>query len=574
MLYYGENLQVLREHIGNESIDLIYIDPPFNSKATYNLLFKSPDTKEQSQSQITAFDDTWHWGKEAQLEYAEIVNSTNTNLAELIQALRHFLKENDLMAYLVMMANRLIELHRVLKPTGSIYLHCDPTASHYLKLVLDAIFGFENFHNEIIWRRTNSHNHITKQYGPIHDTILFYSKSNIFTFHPGTRPYTKKYINDRFTHRDENGIYQTNYLTGPGIRNGESGKEWRGFNPTLAKRHWAIPQSLRQYLENMGEGLTSHQQLEALYSQGFIVFPKTKENGQPMYKQYIGNGVKYQDIWAYQPNTNGTLFESKECIDEDVKYLEDEEEKLGYPTQKPVGLLERIIKSSSNECDIVLDAFCGCGTAIHAAQKLNRNWIGIDITHLAISLIEKRLKDAFPDIKIEVEGTPKDLEAAKDLANRDKYQFQWWAVSLVNAVPFQNKKKGADSGIDGIIYFDDGEGHTGKYGKIIISVKGGEHINVGMIRDLKGTMEREKASIGLFITLAEPTAPMLTEAASAPLYASKVSPSKVFPTIQILTIKGLLEGTQRAEYPNLNLGTIGIKNTEREEKIVKQDELF
>lgn len=537
MLYYGENLQVLREHIGNESIDLIYIDPPFNSKATYNLLFKSPDTKEQSQSQITAFDDTWHWGKEAQLEYAEIVNSTNTNLAELIQALRHFLKENDLMAYLVMMASRLIELHRVLKPTGSIYLHCDTTASHYLKLVLDAVFGFENYRNEISWKRSQPKSLTTINFPNCRDVIFRYSKSKDAYFKKVYTTYNEEYLRKFYRFTDDKGRrYRLDNLANPNKN-----------RPNLTYEFLGITRVWRWTKERM----------EKAYRDGLI--HQSKQGAVPAYKRYL-------DEMSGQPITDDW---------DDIEHLHgSNSEFLGYPTQKPLALLERIIESSCPENGIVLDAFCGCGTAIHAAQKLNRNWIGIDITHLAISLIEKRLKDAFPDIKIEVEGTPKDLEAAKDLANRDKYQFQWWAVSLVNAVPFQNKKKGADSGIDGIIYFDDGEGHTGKYGKIIISVKGGEHINVGMIRDLKGTMEREKASIGLFITLAEPTAPMLTEAASAPLYASKVSPSKVFPTIQILTIKGLLEGTQRAEYPNLNLGTIGLKNTEKEEKIVKQDELF
>jgi site-specific DNA-methyltransferase (adenine-specific) len=219
------------------------------------------------------------------------------------------------------------------------------------------------------------------------------------------------------------------------------------------------------------------------------------------------------------------------------------QERLGYPTQKPQALLERIVGASSNEDDVVLDPFCGCGTSIHAAQKLKRQWVGIDITHLAISLIEKRLKDAFPGIRYEVHGTPKDLDGAKALAEQDKYQFQWWAVSLVNAVPFAGKKKGADSGIDGLIYFKP-EGKTTE--KAIVSVKGGENVNVSMVRDLAHVVDREKAKIGVFITLADSTGPMRTEAVKTGFYETLYGK---YPKIQILTIRELFEGKQ----PNIPL---------------------
>lgn len=577
-LYYGDNLQVLREHIKDESIDLIYLDPPFNSKATYNVLFSSKETKEQSPSQIAAFEDTWHWGHEAQLEYSEIIKSQNLDLAQLIQALREFLKQSDMMAYLVMMANRLVELHRVLKPTGSLYLHCDPTASHYLKIVLDSIFGAENFKNEIIWRRTGSHNS-TRKYGQIHDSILFYSKTKEYFYKINKRPYMKNHVESRYILDEEGRLkFSTggNILTGSGITlNGDSGKEWRGFNPTLKKRHWAIPGYLVEDLDDEFQSLPLLEKLEFLYSIGRIEIKEASEYPTPVNYLKPDDGQPYQDIWAYQPYTEGTVYNSIYGIDYDVSWLgPTAPERIGYQTQKPLGLLERIIKCSCPENGIVLDPFCGCGTAIHAAQKLNRAWLGIDITHLAISLIEKRLKDAFPGIQIDVQGTPKDLEAARDLFHRDAYQFQWWAVSLVNGIPFQGKKKGADSGIDGIIYFDDGEGSSGKYGKIIISVKGGEHINVGMIRDLKGTIEREKAAFGLFITLSEPTEPMLKEAAAASLYPSKMYPSINFPAIQILTIEGLLNGTQRPEYPNVGVPEIGKKAIGKEVKLPKQESLF
>ena len=299
------------------------------------------------------------------------------------------------------MAIRLFEMKRLLKPTGSIYLHCDPTASHYLKLVMDSLFGKNMFRSEIIWRRSNAHSKTTRQYGPIHDTLLFYSKSRTCTFHSGTRPYTKAYIESRFTKEDERGRYQTNYLTGSGQRQGNSGEEWRGFNPTAVNRHWAIPRSLRPYLPNEGIGMSSREMLECLFEQGLIVFPR-RQGGQPMYKQYIGDGVPYQDIWAYQPNTKGVLFESDEHIDQDVKWLENEPEKTGYPTQKPVGLLSRIIETSSNLDDIVLDPFCGCATACVAAEKLGRRqWIGIDISPDAEDITKLRLQEEVDSARLE-----------------------------------------------------------------------------------------------------------------------------------------------------------------------------
>jgi len=550
-LYFGDNLDILREHVASESVDLIYLDPPFNSNATYNVLF-SEKSGERSAAQITAFEDTWHWGMESEYAYQEMVKEGSRKLADLMQAMRTFLGQNDMIAYLVMIAQRMVELHRVLKPTGSIYLHCDPTASHYLKLVMDAVFGQGNFRSEIIWRRKSSHNKLTRQYGPIHDTILFYSKSDAFKFHPGYVPYTKAYIEDRFKYNDARGRYQTNYLTGPGTRKGYSGRSWRGFDPTTVGRHWAIPNSLRVFLPGNGTGMSSQEQLEALYKQDLILFPKV-EGGQPMYKQYLGLGVPYQDIWAYQPNTKGILFGSDECIDEDVKYLEAEDEKLGYPTQKPEGLLVRMIITSSDEGDLILDPFCGCGTSIAVAERLKRHWIGIDITHLAISLMRHRLHDTFgPELTpYEVIGDPKDLESARTLAkdseHEGRYQFEWWALGLVDAHPAQDKRKGADRGVDGYInFFDD---NSGKAKTIIVQVKSGG-VNRSYIATLKGDREREKAPIGILITLEEPTKPMLEEAATAGYYEPEHFPCHQYPRIQILTIRELLDGKE-AEYPRM-----------------------
>ena len=380
-IFCDDNLDVMRG-INSECIDLIYLDPPFNKNkkftapigssaegASFKDIFREDDLKEE-----------WLW----------TIREDQPELYHYLDGINGVGKPYNF-AYLAYMAIRLLEMNRILKSTGSIYLHCDPTMSHYLKVLMDCIFGEDNFRNEVIWRRSNAHNKTAKQFGPIHDILLFFSKSKKFTFHPGRRPYTKRYVDDRFTKKDERGQHQLNYLTGPGQRRGESGKEWRGFDPTKVGRHWAIPRSLRKYLPTEGEGMTSHDQLESLYKQGLIVFPK-KPGGQPMYRQYVGGGVPYQDIWAYQPNTKDILFQSDEHIDQDVKWLEDEEERTGYPTQKPVGLGHRIIESSSNVGDMVLDPFCGCATTCIAAEKLERKWIGIDISVKAYELVQERLK--------------------------------------------------------------------------------------------------------------------------------------------------------------------------------------
>ena len=534
-LYFGDNLDILREHIKDESIDLIYLDPPFNSKQAYNLLFKTPKGHD-SDAQITAFDDTWHWGSsddQAEREFSQLLHQSNTDVSEMIQSLRRFLKESDMMAYLTMMANRLLELHRVLKPTGSLYLHCDPTASHYLKIVLDAVFGVENFQNEIIWQRTNAHNFRTKGFVRSNDTILYYTKSQDFVFNEQYTEYGPEQLK-RFK-TDENGrLYKAENMTFS-TANPNRQFEWRGSKPP-ANRSWGA----------------SLEQLEEWYAEGRILL---KQDGTPRL-----DGLKiYLDETKGKPlTTNWT----------DIDRVSNTSgERLGYPTQKPLALLERIIQASSNKADVVLDPFCGCGTAVHAAQTLGREWIGIDITSLAISLIEKRMKAAFPTITFKVEGTPKDLDGARNLAERDKYQFQWWACSLVEAQPYQGKKKGADTGIDGIIFFqDDAQGAK----KIIVSVKGGEHVGRTMIADLKNTVEREKAEIGLFVTLAEPTQPMLTEAASAGFYES---PKGQFPKIQILTIQDLLSGKSKPQYFDMSGGSLNFKKAKTEEKRADQNKL-
>ncbi len=531
-LYFGDNLQVLRDEIKDETIDLLYLDPPFNSSAKYNVLFKSPKGH-SSHAQIEAFEDTWHWGQQAESEFAQLVHGKNTDVAEMMQSLRRFLGENDMMAYLTMMANRLTELHRVLKPTGSLYLHCDPTASHYLKIVLDSVFSAENFRNEIIWQRTSSHNDSMK-WGSVHDTILFYSKSNNFVWNPVFTAHDPKYVEDFYRYNDERGIYRLDHI----IRSASMGPrpnlsyEYKGYKPEWG---WRVVR----------------EKLEALDAASRLEWSKS---GRPYLKRYLHE-------------QKGTPIKS--VITDIMPIGAQAAERLGYPTQKPLALLERIISASSSEDDILLDPFCGCGTAVHAAEKLHRKWIGIDITHLAISLIEKRLKDAFPEVSYEVHGTPKDYEGAKDLATRDKYQFQWWACSLVDAQPYKGKKKGADSGIDGLIFFHEDQKKTGK---IIVSVKGGENVSVPMVRDLVGVVQRDEAQIGLFVTLSEVTKPMEVEAAKAGFYTSEIT-GKSFPKIQILTIQGLLDGKERPVYPDLGAGGLTFKKAALEKK-KDQKELF
>jgi len=535
-LYYGDNLDVLRE-FPSEHVDLVYLDPPFNSNATYNVLFRTPQGQE-SQAQIAAFDDTWHWGEQAEREFRELLGQENTDVAQMMDALRRFLGENDMMAYLTMMANRLLQLHRVLKPTGSLYLHCDPTASHYLKVVMDGVFGNENYQNEIIWKRTTAHNTTSRRYGSITDTLLFYSKSARYYFCPPSVEHDSNYIDKQYRFVDGNGRRFRFHLIerneSLGIRKNLI-YEYKGYTPRLG---WMMEK----------------ERLVELDAQGKLAW---SSKGKPLRKIYLDEvaAQKCGNLW------------------DEIKPIQaSASERLGYPTQKPLALLERIINASSNTGGVVLDPFCGCGTALHAAQKLQRQWIGIDITHLAISLIENRLRKAFPEIKFETHGTPKDLEGAQDLAARDKYQFQWWACALVGAQPYGGKKKGADSGIDGLIFFQDDASGAAK--RIVVSVKGGANVNVAMVRDLAHVVEREKAAIGLFVTLAKPTEPMRTEATKAGFYECERN-KKAYPKLQILTIEGLLAETERPQYLDLSQGESTFKPAPREKgPKVKQAKLL
>lgn len=556
-LYYGDNLAIMNDYIKGETIDLVYLDPPFNSKRTYNVLFKD-ESGDEAESQIKAFGDTWHWGLKAEDTYNNLIFSGNDRVASMVTAFRDFIGTNQMMAYVVMMASRLLHLHRVLKPTGSLYLHCDPTASHYLKIVLDTIFGPANFRSEIIWRRTGAHNKI-ERYAPIHDTILFYSKSDDFKWNFPKRHYMKGHVEQNFIKVGDK--YRTNYygnvLTGSGTRNGESGLPWRGFDPTAKGRHWAIPGAV---IDEIGEDLShlsQHEKLDYLFDLGYIKI--IKGQAWPIYEHELKptDGQPVSDIWAYQPYTEGTVFGTNDSIDEDVRWLSTrDQERLGYQTQKPEGLLERIIDASTDEGDLILDPFCGCGTALAAAQKLRRKWIGIDVTHLAITLQKNRLRTAFklePKHDYAVVGEPEDLSGAENLSKEDRYQFQWWACSLVGAQPAGGDetskagKKGKDKGIDGFIKFTDDS--SGKAKKVIVQVKSGG-VKASDIRDLNGVLSREKAPMGLFITLEPPSRDMKTEAASAGFYFSK-GWNRKYPTMQIITIAELFDG-KKPDHPPAN----------------------
>ena len=519
-LYYGDNLDVLRRYVKDESVDLVYLDPPFNSRQEYAVLFAEKDGTKSS-SQIHAFEDTWEWNIEAEQAYLETVEKGG-RVADALRAFRTFLGGSDMLAYLAMMAPRLVELRRVLKETGSIYLHCDPTASHYLKILLDGVFGPQMFLSEIVWKRTSAHNS-AKRWGPVHDVLLFYGKGDRPAWNRIFQDYDEEYVRKFYCHEDRNGRYRLGDLTGAGKRKGESGLPWRGVNPTKAGRHWAVPAP--DPLPEMWDRLSVQQRLDYLDADGLVHWPRI--DGIPQFKRYlrIDRGIPIQDVIT------------------DIDPLSPHaKERLGYPTQKPEALLERIIKASSNAGNVVLDPFCGCGTTIQVAQRLYRRWIGIDITHLAIGLIKQRLSDSFganAKNTYKVVGEPTDYAGAALLAAEDKYQFQWWALGLVGARPAE-QKRGADRGFDGRIYFHDEE-RGGKTKQILFSVKAGG-VQVSQVRDLRGTIDREEAEMGVFLCFEPPTKPMLREAAEAGLYKS--TDGTTYPRLQILTIQQILDGEQ------------------------------
>ena len=500
-LHYGDNLAVLRESVPTESVDLIYLDPPFNSNASYNVLFKGA-AGDDSAAQIEAFDDTWTWSDMVSGQaMAEVQDSGYEAAGDMLTAMVGFLGKNAMTAYLAMMAVRLVELHRVLKPTGSLYLHCDPTASHYLKILLDAVFGATQFRNEIVWKRAHTvkgnFGQGAKHFDRNTDTILFYAKSSKSVFHPQFKSYSEKYQEKHYnlTEPETGRRYQLISMSGPGgAAKGNPEYEVMGV-----RRHWRY----------------SKQRMAALIEEGRVV--QTNPDAVPRRKLYLdeGKGVPLQAMW------------------DDIAELNSQaQERLGYPTQKPQALLERIIAASSNPGDTVLDPFCGCGTTIEAAEKLKRRWIGIDVTPIAITLIRHRLFKAFEgSAQFEVRGLPRDLDGARMMFAEDdstKKRFEMWAVGQIDAYPQGGGKKGADGGIDGFFRFGPGKAH-----KALVSVKGGR-VSVPAIRELDAVVTRDKAAIGVLLTLEKPTKPMLDHAAQAGTFAVEGFPP--IPRIQIVTI--------------------------------------
>lgn len=508
-LYYGDNLHILRDYIGTETIDLIYLDPPFNSSRTYNVLFKD-ESGEEAEAQITAFEDTWHWNVATEATYQDLITRGDINVSKMISALTDFMGKNQMTAYLVMMAVRLVELHRVLKPTGSLYLHCDPTASHYLKIVLDSIFGVENFLNEIIWRRQNAKGLAFTRFASNHDVLLRYAKSGQFTWIPQYKPHNPDYISQfyRYIEPETGRKYHLADLTNP-----------NKDRPNLTYEFLGVTRVWRWTRERM----------QKAYEDGLIV--QGNPGSVPRLKRYLDEqeGTPVDDIW-----------------DDILPIQAQAAERLGYPTQKPVALLERVVNASSNPDDTILDPFCGCGTTIAAAERLGRQWIGIDITHLSIALQKYRLKDSFglaAKKDYRVVGEPEDLPSAYQLKEDDPYQFQWWALSLIKARPLggtggKQGKKGKDRGIDGVITFIDELG--GKPKQVLVQVKSGK-VKSGDVRDLRGTIEREGAAMGVFVTLESPSREMMAEATAAGFYRSP-GWNRDYPRLQILKVADLLDG--------------------------------
>lgn len=502
-LYYGDNLEIMRDHVASASVDLVYLDPPFNSSRAYNVIFARQDrSDDDTAAQIRAFNDTWHWTPVTDGQYQRCLETTPAPVGEALEAFHGLLGENDAMAYLVNMAPRLVQFRRVLRSTGSLYLHCDPTMSHYLKILLDAVFGAQNFRNEITWQRAGAKNDPLR-YGRSHDVILFYSAGGTFTWNVQYQPFRDASIEKNYTHTEAGTgrRYRRGDLTAakPG---GDVDFEWHGMRPYKG-RHWAY----------------SREKLDQMLAEGRIEFRRT---GMPVYKRYLDEqpGVPLQDVWT------------------DVRLTSADRERLGYQTQKPRKLLERIISASTNAGDRVLDPFCGCGTTIDAAQRLGRSWTGIDVAFIAVDLIRHRLRGNYPDIDgtYNTWGIPHDLPGAHHMFSRSPFDFERWAVTLLGGQP--NEKQRGDKGVDGVVRF-----YLSKEarGRLLVSVKGGHDIGPQYVRDLLGAVETRRAQMGVLVTLEPPTRGMVDAAHHAGTYTWPIT-NRVYPRIQIATVRELLDG--------------------------------
>jgi site-specific DNA-methyltransferase (adenine-specific) len=503
-LHYGDNLQVLREKIADVSVDLIYLDPPFNSSRNYNLLFKQVKG-DASPAQIMAFEDTWTWSP---LLYEHFKSeSRNGRLFPLVSALFEILGPSEMMAYILMMAPRLLELHRVLKRTGSLYLHCDPVASHYLKIILDVVFGPEKFRNEIVWKRTSAHGDARRKFGDVSDTILFYARGEDHQFNRQFTAHDEGYLNRDYRRIAEDGRrYRLDNLASPNPRPNLT-YDYKGYKPPAMG--WRV----------------SIDRMRKLDEEGRLQFPASL-GGRILLKRYLdeSEGMPVGNVWT------------------DVLPINPRsKERRGYPTQKPLALLERIIAASSNEGDTVLDPFCGCGTALVAAERMNRKWIGIDVTYLAINEVIYRLNTERVEGKpldFQLVGSPTDALGAQKLFEQTAAQnhkpFEQFCVALVQGE--YREKKGADRGIDGVINLWDIQG---KLRKIVIQVKGGNALNLSAVRDFASVIRDNDAVMGLMISMREPTSEMRLVAEQQGF--ADWHTEKRYPRMQLRTVKQLLE---------------------------------
>lgn len=536
-LFYGDNLPVMREHVANESVDLVYLDPPFNSNRSYSVIFGTR-VNDDANAQIQAFDDTWTWTADTERQYRDIMVHSTADVADAVEAFRKLLGTSDAMAYLVMMTPRLVEMHRVLKPTGSLWLHCDPTMSHYLKMLLDAIFDPRDFRNELIWNRTGAKGYQTRRLASNHDVILCYGKGEDIKWNNDAAflPYDPDDLDpktaQKYSNVDAAGRrYQLVSLVGPNDPRPNLTYEFLGVT-----RRWRW----------------SKERMEQAYKDGRVV--QTKPGAVPRQKQYLDEqrGKPLSDVWTDIPPLNSQAAE-----------------RLGYPTQKPLALLERIIRLTTEPGDVVLDPFCGCGTTVDAAQKLGRKWIGIDITYISIDLIVKRLMATFGESvmdSIDLDGIPYDMQSAERLFERSPFDFERWAVSLLHAQP--NEKQVGDKGIDGVRRFII---DNTTVGKVLVSVKGGKTVPPTFVRDLAGTVASARdAQLGVLITLRD----SLTRGAQEVIDTAGVwthpANGQVFPLLQHLSVRQLLSG----ERPNLPTALAPYISAKRRVEFVDQDTLF
>lgn len=517
-LYYGDNLEILQRFVSDETVDLVYLDPPFNKNKAYSLIFRD-ESGRMSDAQLATLEDYWHWGPTPSQHYEYLTNSeihggfVPHGVSDLMGALHSSIRPSPLLAYLVEMAVRLLELRRVLRSTGSLYLHCDPTASHYLKVVLDAVFGPENFRSEITWQRTNVHSD-SREWSAVSDRLLYYVKDAraAFTWNPPHFPHSPEHVRSKYQHQDEDGRrYTLSDMTSPNPRPNMM-YEWRGFpSPAMGWRY---------------ERAT----MERLDAEGRIWYPASLEK-RPRLKRYLDEmpGRLVTNVWT------------------DIAPLNSQaRERLGYPTQKPVALLDRIIRASSNPGDLVLDPFCGCGTAIEAAFDAGRQWLGIDISNLAVEVICERMRGR--GVEVSVFDWPTELDGVRRMieAPGGRHRFEAWALTRLNAQPVHDLGVGGpDQGIDGRISFTV---PGGRVETILVSVKSG-HVGSPAIRDLLGTMHRERAVMGVLFTMQGPTEPMRKEVASSGFYRSPID-GRQYPRLVIHTVRQLIEGHSLPDLPS------------------------